>query len=71
MGALNIACTGSVEGFNHRRNAAARALIEHIPKKYEEVAAYNDHPSITHEDILNLFDKTLADLGGLGDRVSA
>lgn len=55
---------------------AQELLVEHIPGDFvdvlireglikERLAAFNDHPDTTHEDILNLLDKTLADLGGL------
>jgi hypothetical protein len=44
----------------------ARVLVEaHLPEGFRSAWFYNDEPARTHEDILNLLDKTLAELGGL------
>lgn len=47
-------------------------LREHLPEDFRHfaggpdmLAAFNDHPDTTHQDIINLLDKTLADLGAL------
>jgi hypothetical protein len=49
-----------------RLQNAVRLVEEHIPSGGERlVSFYNDAPDTTHQDILNLLDKTLADLGGL------
>ena len=48
-----------------RRDQAYEVLRAYLPVPYREVAEYNDAKSTTHQDILNLFDKALADLGGL------
>lgn len=74
VGAVNIACEGHLHVRSKptsRRDEALRALIRHLPGSWQEVYRYNDDPSTTHQDILNLFDKALADLGGLGDQISA
>lgn len=52
--------------------AATTALQEHLPEKYKgftkspawDVAYYNDHIATNQDDILDLYDKTIADLGG-------
>lgn len=47
------------------------ALTCHLPKHFAEISGsdplseFNDHPDTTHQDILDLLDKTLADLGVL------
>lgn len=48
-----------------RVSAAKRALAAHVPDGY--VQGFNDDVGTTDADVLNLYDKTLADLGGLGD----
>jgi hypothetical protein len=48
-------------------------IVEHLPGGVEAfttpqlrpIAAFNDDPATTHQDVLNLLDKTLADLGEL------
>lgn len=40
-------------------------LKKHVPEGFFDVAAYNDDPATTKQDVLNLFDKALAELGGL------
>lgn len=45
--------------------AAAQALDDHLPYVGTTVPTYNDAATTTQQDILNLFDKALADLGGL------
>ena len=44
---------------------ARDAVRSHLPDKFFDIVSYNDDPHTTHQDILNLLDKTLADLGGL------
>lgn len=66
VGALNIACNGSAAGIPlddwERRDAAAALLRQHLT---QEIAYFNDDPETTKQDVLNLFDKALADLGAL------
>lgn len=53
--------------------AAATLIRQHIPNGRVDLAddglpllgGYNDHPDTTHQDVLDVLDKTLADLGGL------
>lgn len=47
-------------------------LRDHLPEDFRHfaggpdmLAAFNDHPDTTHQDIINLLDKTLADMGAL------
>lgn len=70
LGALNVACLGSVHAFvidnRGRREEARNELERHLPdQRWPDLVDYNDAESTTHEDIVNLFDKTLADLGAL------
>jgi hypothetical protein len=70
IGALGRARIGLT---NAEYNAEARAeafLQEHLPPGYDgeqlrPLAEFNDDPLVIHQDILDLVDKTLADLGGL------
>lgn len=61
-----------VTGVSHaRRFMAEKQLEAHLGAEcfdtaYKPVAAFNDEPGTTFRDVLNLFDKALADLGGLG-----
>ena len=52
-----------------RQAAACEQLRKHIPPAavtgLEPIAEFNDAPTTTKQDVLNLFDKALADLGGL------
>lgn len=72
VGALNMACAGSPVPWGDvdwaRRDESYKALKSHLPKDFQgrEIAYFNDHPGTTKQDVLNLFEKTLADLGGLG-----
>lgn len=44
----------------------ARNLVEdHLPEPYGSVPLFNDDPLTTHQDVLDVLDKTLADLGGM------
>ena len=47
--------------------AVKRALRQHVPDGSNYVEGYNDKFTTTDADVLNLFDKALAELGGLGD----
>jgi len=50
----------------HRLFVAIDALARVLPEFAKgSVVVYNNHSSTTKEDVLNLFDKALADLGGL------
>jgi hypothetical protein len=49
----------------YRVLSAEEAVVAKLPAGYGSIAEFNDAPSTTHQDVLNLFDKTLADLGGL------
>lgn len=69
VGALNIVTSGNVHHLpvssgTGRREQAYCHLMKHMPKS-GELANYNDDPATTHEDIMMLFDKALADLGAL------
>lgn len=74
VGALNkvagVSLSGpSLKGSRRvaRRDAAYDALAVHLPEEFESLLdEYNDHPGTSHADVLNLFDKALSDLGGLG-----
>lgn len=44
---------------------ATQAVQQHIPADFEFIPQFNDDDSTTHQDVLNVLDKTLADLGGL------
>lgn len=71
LGAADKAC----EGHWDARYIAEDLLEEHLPggveafkgRKLVPIAAFNDDPLTTHEDVLTLLDKTLAALGALGD----
>jgi hypothetical protein len=67
VGALRVACFSTVHmDVDVLRCAAAlNELGKHLPDSRLAVAGYNDAPTTTKQDILDLFDKTLADLGGL------
>jgi hypothetical protein len=45
-----------------RPNRCLTALEAHLP---DVISAFNDNSATTDQDVLDLFDKTLADLGGL------
>lgn len=45
--------------------AIRQALNDHLPTGYSEVYKYNDAEHTTLQDMFDLIDKTLADLGGL------
>lgn len=70
IGALKTADTSY---FQVDRYEAERELQCHLPGGAEAfmrgslvpLAQFNDDPETTHQDVLNLFDKALADLGGL------
>jgi hypothetical protein len=71
VGALSLAIGRLPAGDGRRRESYLRDVAElvesHIPHDAEShrLSIYNDDPRTTHQDILNVFDKTLADLGGL------
>lgn len=65
IGALSE-CNSSRRGSYERLKAVVQLVERHIPTAEKLVSFYNDDPETTHQDILNLLDKTLADLGGLG-----
>lgn len=63
-----MAKVAALEYWNDRALLAARKLVEvHLPEGENSAWAYNDNIHTTHQDILDLLDKTLADLGGLGE----
>lgn len=69
LGALGVAATGTVQGCYsvHHAHPLSKALAlvdDHVPGGVT-IQEYNDAIGTTHADILNLFDKTLASLGGL------
>lgn len=61
--ALGIIPRGAPQRLS-RRNVAYDALRAKVPSDIS-VPEYNDDPATTRQEILNLFDKALADLGGL------
>lgn len=68
VGAINMTVSGSAYMFDtHRRWAAEEALVAHLPENLRSfgIPSFNDDDSTTHADVMTLFDKTLADLGGL------
>lgn len=69
MGAVNVAVWGSphvnVNSEYNRRAAALDALADHLPAPFTSIPAFNDDADTRLEDVLNLFEKTLADIGGL------
>lgn len=44
---------------------ARQALRRHVPRDDGFIELFNDDENTTDQDVLNLFDKALADLGGL------
>lgn len=48
-----------------RARLAEQALRRHLPGPYRGIESFNDDLRTTDQDVLNLFDKALADLGGL------
>lgn len=71
MGAVSIAAgmrIGSMVSHTmewDRHQAQYEALMKQIPEGFFDVAAFNDDPATTKQDVLNLFDKALAELGGM------
>lgn len=68
LAAVSIATGGSYDEItDHKRfQMVVDALLSRLGSKVKhDVAAFNDDPETTHQDVLNLFDKALADLGGL------
>ncbi|WPH57722.1 hypothetical protein [Mycobacterium phage WXIN] len=73
VGAINKATCGhgyfcaTRPGIAARRWSALDALNNHLPWEFQDVGipSFNDNESTTHADVLTLFDKALADLGGL------
>jgi hypothetical protein len=73
VGALNKVIFGEAhfgvrtaeEELLERRARSMNALREHLPNPRSQLSSWNDHKSTEHQDVLNLFDKALADLGGL------
>jgi hypothetical protein len=71
MGAVSLAagmrfgspCSQIVEWDRHQ--AMYDELMKHIPSEFFDVAAFNDAETTTQRDVLDLFDKALAELGGL------
>lgn len=50
---------------NPRIKAAERALSQHLPEEVASIDIFNDRHATTDADVLNLFSKALAELGGL------
>ena|ERR1700754_2450039 len=74
MGALNTVTYGTVrpvvmphiDTIEVRRMAAYQALMKHLDtSRFDGIARFNDDDATQHRDVLNLIDKTLADLGGM------
>lgn len=69
----DVAAFAEVEFLNDRTRAVVQALCDHLPVLEtldhgvytEPLWRFNDKQSTTDRDVLNLFDKALADLGGL------
>lgn len=70
IGALNKVCCGDIialfegEGWT-RRDAAVDVLRRILAPLGTDIAEFNDAYTTTHEDVLNLFSKALAELGAL------
>lgn len=58
-------CHVSAEPDFTRYQAMRQALIDHLPGEFSTIPKFNDDGRTTKQDALHLFDKTLADLGGL------
>jgi hypothetical protein len=75
LGALDRASGNYLLRSNPARVGVENLIEAHLPggvsawrgKDLVPIAAFNDDPATTHEDVLTLLDKTLADLGALGD----
>lgn len=81
LGAISAATAGHIRDYREfesaeytRAKAVAETLGRHIPldqvgerrEDWTRVYEFNDLPDVTKRDVLNLFDKALAELGGLG-----
>lgn len=69
VGAVTVATSADVTApWSARKNDAYFALQTKLPPGVDgrgDLADFNDAPATTHQDVLDLFDKALADLGGL------
>lgn len=50
---------------SERAFSVERALRKHLPVDARSLQSFNDAAATTTQDVLNLFDKTIADLGGM------
>ncbi|RDH76328.1 hypothetical protein DVS77_21475 [Mycolicibacterium moriokaense] len=48
-----------------RVHAVNETLAKYLPDSFDDIIPFNDHPETTLQDVLDLFDKALADLGGM------
>lgn len=70
VGALNLATCGVVNWMDapagyDRLIAAGHVLEAHLPSHAADLVSFNDSVDTTHDDVMTLFEKALADLGGL------
>lgn len=71
LGAMSMAAHGNPYAFGVEYQTtlarAAEMVAQHTPfdPSAYTAATFNDDPITTHQDILNILDKTLADLGAL------
>lgn len=67
VGAVEVACFSVAHmGVDMVRcGAALDELGKHLPSTLWAIVGYNDAPTTTKQNILDLFDKALASLGGL------
>lgn len=65
LGALNRVTSGDARCDQEMPEGLYGVLWDHVPD-HQSVASYNNAETTTQQDVLNLFDKALSDLGGLG-----
>jgi hypothetical protein len=64
IGALSKVTEGDVYACTSRGDAAYHAVRKMLPAGVD-IADFNNAPETTRQDVLNLFDKALAELGAL------
>lgn len=69
LGAMGMVAYEDAHAFSMGRSLVMRAadmVAKHATLEFNNtIANFNDDPLTTHQDVLNLLDKTLADLGAL------
>jgi hypothetical protein len=63
MGAVSMAVTGSADydsnWYVNYADKVVAALDNRLPARFPDVAAFNDDPATTHNDVLQLFDRAI------------